>query len=140
MSARKPRGTGTLIGARGVEANAFILAQRGRGGTFICVIKAAGTCVARRAGASVTTSRRRAALSTVGTGTGQTAVFMLTPWSCPSSGTLALVLVEGQQGADALVGTGVVGVTSGVLGSLAVLAGEAERASAGGAAWYRYTS
>lgn len=65
---------------------------------------------------------------------------MLTLWSCPSSGTLALVFVKGQQGADTFVGTGVVGVTSGVLGSLAVLSGVAEWASASGAAWYRYTS
>lgn len=60
--------------------------------------------------------------------------------TCPSSGTLALELVEGQQGADALIGTGVVGVTRGVLWSLAVLPREAERADAGGSAWYRYTS
>lgn len=59
---------------------------------------------------------------------------MLTLRSCPSSGTLALVFVEGQQGADTLVGTGVVGVTRGVLGSLAVLSGVAKRAGAGGAA------
>jgi len=52
----------------------------------------------------------------------------------PSSGTLALVFVEGQQGAGALVGTGVAGVTRGVLRTLAVLSGVAERAVAGGAA------
>ena len=60
--------------------------------------------------------------------------------TCPSSGTLAFVLLEGQQGADTSVGTGVVGVTRGVLGSLAVLPSKAERAGAGGAAWYRYAS
>ncbi len=60
--------------------------------------------------------------------------------TCPSSGTLALVLVEGQQGAVTFVGTGVVGVTRGVLGSLAVLSGVAKRAGAGGAARYRYAS
>lgn len=56
--------------------------------------------------------------------------------TCPSSGAIALVLVEGQQGANALVPTGVVRVTRGVLGSLAVRSGEAERAGAGGAARY----
>lgn len=60
--------------------------------------------------------------------------------TCPSSGTLALELVERQQGADTIVGTGVVGVTRGVLGCLAVLAGVAERAGAAGAARYRYSS
>lgn len=65
---------------------------------------------------------------------------MLTTWSCPSSGTFACVLVEGQQGADTSVGTGVVGVARGVLRSLAVLSGVAKRAGAGSAAWYRYTS
>lgn len=64
---------------------------------------------------------------------------MLTPRPCPSSGTLALVLVEGQQGADASVGAGVVGVARGVLWSLAVLSGVAERAGAGGAARHRHT-
>lgn len=60
--------------------------------------------------------------------------------TCPSSGALALVLVEGQQGAETPVGTGVVGITCGVLGSLAVLSSVAERANAGGTARYRYTS
>lgn len=58
--------------------------------------------------------------------------------TCPSSGTLTLVLVEGQKLADAAVGTGVVGVTRGVLGNLAVLAGVAQRAGAGGAAGDRH--
>lgn len=65
---------------------------------------------------------------------------MLTLRPCPSSGTLALVFVEGQQGADTFVGTGVVWVTRGVLGSLAVLSGVAKWASASGAAWNRYAS
>ena len=60
--------------------------------------------------------------------------------TCPSSGALTLVLVEGQQGADTLVGTGVVRVARGVLGSLTVQTSEAQGAAAGGAAWYRYTS
>lgn len=60
--------------------------------------------------------------------------------TCPSSGTLALVFVEGQQGADTSVGTGVVGVTCRVLGSLAVLSGIAKRTDACGAARHRYTS
>lgn len=58
--------------------------------------------------------------------------------TCPSSGALTLVLVQGQKRADATVGAGVVGVTGGVLGSLAVLAGVAKRAGAGGTAGYRY--
>lgn len=58
--------------------------------------------------------------------------------TCPSSGAITLVLVEGQHGADALVPTGVVGVTRGVLGGLAVHSGEAKRAGAGGAARYRH--
>lgn len=49
-------------------------------------------------------------------------------------GTLALVLVEGEQGADSLVGTWVVGVAGGVLGGLAVLPGVAQGTGAGGAA------
>lgn len=60
--------------------------------------------------------------------------------TCPSYGTLALVLVEGQQGADTSVGTGVVRITRGVLGSLAVLSSVPKRAGAGSAARYRYTS
>lgn len=59
--------------------------------------------------------------------------------TCPSSRALALVLVKGQQAADALVGTGVVGVTRRVLGRLAVLSGEAQRADTGGAAGHRHT-
>lgn len=59
--------------------------------------------------------------------------------TCPSSGALALVLVKGQQAADALVGAGVVGVTRGVLGRLAMLSGEAQRAGTGGAAGHRHT-
>lgn len=57
--------------------------------------------------------------------------------TCPSSGTLTLVLVEGQKCADATVGTGVVGITRGVQGNLAMLAGVAKRAGAGGTARYR---
>lgn len=59
--------------------------------------------------------------------------------TCPSSGALALVLVKGQQAADALVGAGVVGVTRGVLGRLAVLSSEAQRADTGGAAGHGHT-
>lgn len=59
--------------------------------------------------------------------------------TCPSSGALALVLIKGQQAADALVGAGVVGVTRGVLRCLAVLSGEAKRADTGGAAGNRHT-
>lgn len=59
--------------------------------------------------------------------------------TCPSSGALALVLVKGQQAADALVGAGVVGVTRGVLGRLAVLPSEAQRADTGGAAGHGHT-
>lgn len=58
--------------------------------------------------------------------------------TCPSSGTLTLVLVEGQKCADATIGTGVVGITRGVLGNLAVLAGVAKRAGAGGTTGYRH--
>lgn len=58
--------------------------------------------------------------------------------TCPSSGAVALVLVEGQQAADALVGAGVVGVTRGVLRRLAVLPSEAQRADTGGAAGHRH--
>lgn len=65
---------------------------------------------------------------------------MLALLSCPSSGTLALGFVEGQQGADPLVGTGVVGVTRGILGSLAVRPDVSERAGAGRAAWYGNSS
>lgn len=60
--------------------------------------------------------------------------------TCPPSGTLACVFVEGQQGADTSVGTGVVGVACGVLLSFAAQSGVAKRAGAAGAAWYRYTS
>lgn len=58
--------------------------------------------------------------------------------TCPSSGALALVVVRGQQGTDTLVGAGVVGVTRGVLGSLAVLSGETKGAGTSGAAGYRH--
>lgn len=59
--------------------------------------------------------------------------------TCPSSGALALELVEGQQAANALVGAGVVGVTRGVLGCLAVLSSETQRADTGSAAGHRHS-
>lgn len=139
MLARKPRSTDTLVGARCVDTCAVILAKRGCVFTFIRVIKAARAFVARRTGTCVATTGQRAAPSTVGTGTRETAVLMLTAQSCPSSGALTLVVVKGQEGADTLVGTGVVWVTCGVLGSLAVLSGVAKRAGAGGTARYRHT-
>lgn len=48
--------------------------------------------------------------------------------------TLALVLVEGEQGADSSIGTRVVGIAGGVLGGLTVLPGVAQGTGAGGAA------
>lgn len=73
MSTGKPQGTDTLVGARGVDALSFILAYKGRGSTFICVIKAARTCVSRRTRTRVplylSISRQRGTLSTVATGT-----------------------------------------------------------------------
>lgn len=60
--------------------------------------------------------------------------------TCPSSGTLAFVLVEGEQGAVASVGAGVVWVTCRVLGSLAVWSGKSKGTATGGAAWYWYAS
>lgn len=53
--------------------------------------------------------------------------------TCPAVSTAALVLVQGQQTAGALVLAGVLGVACGVLGVLAVLAGKAQRALARGA-------
>lgn len=69
MSASKPRGAVTLVGARGVDAFSFILAYRRCGSTFIGVIEAAQTCVTWRTDACVAATRLRAACSTVGTGT-----------------------------------------------------------------------
>ena len=69
----------SLVGARGVDAYSLILAYRGCGSTFICVIKAPRTCVARWTGTCVAAARQRATRSAVGAGTGQTAVFLLTP-------------------------------------------------------------
>lgn len=53
--------------------------------------------------------------------------------TCPAVGTLALVLVQCQQTAGALVLARVLGVAGGVLGRLAELPGEAQRARACGA-------
>lgn len=61
-------------------------------------------------------------------------MWTIAPLTCPASGAHTLVLVEGQQGADAPVGAGVVGVARGVLGRLAVLPGVSQRTDAGGAA------
>lgn len=60
--------------------------------------------------------------------------------TCPSSDTLTLVLVKGQQGADTLVDTWVIWITCGVLGSLAVLSSVAKRTGADGAARDRHAS
>lgn len=138
MAASEPRGTDTLVRSRGVDAHSFVVANGGRGGALVCVVEAAGTRVAGRTRACVAPAGQRAAESAVGAGAGQTAVLVLAPRPCPSSGTLALVLVEGQQGADAPVGARVVGVTGGVLGDLAVLPRVAQRAGACGASQHRH--
>lgn len=56
----------------------FILAYGGCDGAFVCVVEAAGTCVAGRTGTCVAAAGRRAAHSSVGTGTRETAVLVLT--------------------------------------------------------------
>lgn len=71
----------SLVRARGVDTIAFILAGRGCVCAFICVVKAARTFVARRTGTGVAAARQRAAPSSIGTGTGETAVLMLTAWT-----------------------------------------------------------
>lgn len=93
MSTGEARGTVTLVGAWSVGALAFILANGGCGGTFICVIKAPGTCVSRRAGTSVVNPGQSCAHTTVCTGTRETDVLKFTERSCPSSRTPTLELL-----------------------------------------------
>lgn len=59
--------------------------------------------------------------------------------TCPSYWALTLVLVKRQQRTVTLVLTGVVWVTRGVLGSLAVRSSKTKRAGTGGTTRYRHT-
>lgn len=123
----------------GVDTPACVLAQGRRVFTFICVIEAARTFVTRRTGTCVFAAGESAALSIVGTWTRETAVLVLAACSCPSYRALTLVLVKRQQRTATLVLTGVVWVTRGVLGSLAVRSSKTKRAGAGGTTRYRHT-
>lgn len=59
--------------------------------------------------------------------------------TCPSYWALTLVLVKRQQRTVTLVLTGIVWVTRGVLGSLAVRSSKTKRAGTGGTTRYRHT-
>lgn len=124
--------TVTLVRAWSVDAQAFILANGGCGRTFICVIKASGTCVSGRAGTLVATAGQSSAHTTISTGAGETDVLKFTTRSCPSSRTLTLELVQRRQDAHPIVGARVFGVARGVLRDLTVLACEADGTGAGG--------
>lgn len=132
MTAGEASGTGTLVRAWSVGAHAFVLANGGRGGAFICVIKASGTCVAGRAGTFVATAGQSCAHAAVSAWTGEADVLKLTARSCPSSRTLTLELVQRRQDTDPVVGARVFGVAGGVLRGLAVLACVSDGTGAGG--------
>lgn len=133
MSTGEASSTDTLVRARSVDTQAFILANGGCGCTFICVIKASGTCVSGRAGAFVATTGQSSAHTTISTGTGETDVLKLTTRSCPSSRTLTLELVQRGEDTHPVVGARVFGVARGVLRDLAVLACVSDGTGAGGA-------
>lgn len=132
MTTGEASGTFTLVGAWSVGAHAFILANGGRGGAFICVIKASGTCVSGRAGTFVATTGQSCAHTTVTAGTGEADVLKFTVRSCPSSRTLTLELVQRRQDTNPVVGARVFGVARGVLRGLTVLARVSDGAGAGG--------
>lgn len=68
----------SLVRAQSVDTHAFVLAKRWRDSTFVCVIKALTTGVTRETWTHVTATRHRAACSSIGTRTWQTAVLVFT--------------------------------------------------------------
>lgn len=93
-----------------VQTDAFILARRRGSGTLIGVVKTTRAVVTRETGTREIPVGQSLADASIGTWTRQTSVLTFTMLTCPSTATLAFVLVIGEQRARPTIAAWVVRV------------------------------